>query len=293
LSRGRVAEGLLRCGYHGLQFDSSGACIHNPHGVAPKAANVRSFPVLEKHGALWVWMGNPESADAALLPDFSAAEDRSGWSRVQGYLHVKANYQLVADNLLDLSHVQFLHPFLATAAPPHPGFRPDIRTEQRGTTVHAINEFRYMTMTPLYRMLWERGDAPDTCDMRANMRWDPPCLLFLDTGATIVDAPHDAGPSLMQGHWLTPETELTTHYFWAVARDRFVTDESVGARVKAGIDNAFQNEDEPMIEAVQRNMGNADLWASNPVLLSTDNAPVRARRILEKLIASERPATVG
>jgi vanillate O-demethylase monooxygenase subunit len=289
LSRGRVCEGNLQCGYHGLQFNSSGQCVHNPHGpgVAPKAATVRAFAVLERHATLWIWMGDADRADVSLLPDFSVVEERPGWSRVQGYLHVKANYQLVTDNLLDLSHVQFLHPFLATGGPPPENFRPEFRTEQRGTTVEAINQMSSIWNTPLYRLLWERGDAPDVVDMRANMRWDPPSLLFLDTGATVVGGARELGPTLSQGHWLTPETELTTHYFWALARDRYVHDAAVGEQVRAGIDSAFRNEDEPMIEAVQHNMHGADLWAEKPVMLSTDNAAVRARRIVDKMIAAE------
>ena len=62
--------------------------------------------------------------------------------------------------------------------------------------------------------------------------------------------------------------------------------------MRAGIDAAFRNEDEPMIEAVQQNMGGADLWAEKPILLSTDNAAVRARRIVDKLIAAESASIV-
>jgi vanillate O-demethylase monooxygenase subunit len=89
-------------------------------------------------------------------------------------------------------------------------------------------------------------------------------------------------------HWLTPESQWTTHYFWAATRDRLLGDATVAAQVKRGIDEAFRYEDEPMIEDVQRNMGSSDLWDGQPVLLSIDNAPVRARRIVEKLLVTER-----
>ena len=283
LSMGKVCDGELQCPYHGLRFDASGQCTHNPHGDGsiPKAAKVRAFPLLEQHGALWIWMGDAAQADPAKLPDFSDTDEREGWSRIEGYLHVKANYQLMIDNLLDLSHVPFLHPFLGGGAPPPAEFRPDIRMEQKGDSVIAINEFHSMPNTPLYQMLWERGAPPALTDMRANMRWDPPSTLLLDTGATFVDKPRDHGPSAPSSHWLTPETETTTHYFWAAVRDRHVGNTEVSTQMAAGFAAAFRDEDEPMIEACQRNMGTTDLMSLSPVLLQTDGSAVRARRIIK------------
>jgi vanillate O-demethylase monooxygenase subunit len=287
LSRGTLCDATIRCGYHGIVFDAAGKCIQNPHGPIPAAARVKTYPVLERHAALWVWMGDAAKADAAQLPDFGSTEERPGWTRVTGRLHIKANYQLITDNLLDLSHVPFLHPFLAGGGPPPEGFTATIKTEVVGSTVHAINEFRHMPTSEFYRTLWERGAVPPTCDMRANMRWNAPALMHLDTGATEVGGPRELGPSSPQGHWLTPETELSTHYFWAVGRDRFVGDAAMSEQVRLGIDGAFRTEDEPMIEAVQSRMAGTDLWAEKPLLFGTDNAAVRARRIVEKMIASE------
>jgi phenylpropionate dioxygenase-like ring-hydroxylating dioxygenase large terminal subunit len=292
LSQGPLIDNQLQCPYHGLRFDATGQCSHNPHadGAIPKAAQVRAYPVLERHGALWVWMGEAHAADPALLPDFTEVDERPGWSRVQGYLHVKANYQLICDNLLDLSHVQFLHPFLFNRdVPPPPNFQVVHRLEQQDASVIAINELKSTPNTGLYQMLWERGAPPVYVDMRANMRWHPPALLLLDTGAAPVDGPREDGPSAPSAHWLTPETATSTHYFWAAARDRYVGDAQVSAQMAAGISAAFANEDEPMIEACQRNMGAADLMALKPVLLPTDGAALRARRVLAaKIEATQR-----
>lgn len=289
LSMGKVCGDELQCAYHGLRFGASGQCTHNPHGDGsiPKAATVKAYPVHERHGALWVWMGDPAKADSATLADFGDTDERPGWSRNQGYLHVKANVQLVVDNLLDLSHVPFLHPFLASGEPPPPAFRPDIRMEQHGETVVAINEFHSMPNTPLYQMLWEHGVPPALTDVRANMRWDPPSLLLLDTGAAPVDQARQNGPSAPSSHWLTPETDTTTHYFWAAARDRHVGNAEVSAQMAAGFDAAFRHEDEPMIEACQRNMGTTDLMSLKPVLLPTDGPAVRARRIVQLKLESQ------
>lgn len=295
LSLGSVcANGNVQCGYHGLQFDSNGQCAHNPHGSGklPNAAKVRAYPIQEAYGAAWIWMGDPTGASDSVLPDFADVAEREGTSRVEGYLHVRANYQLMIDNLLDLSHVPFLHPFLGGGAAPPPEFRADIRMETNGRDVTAISEFQSMPITPLYAMLWESDAPPALTDMRANIRWSPPSTLMLDTGAKPVGGHRSEGPSAPIAHWLTPETELTTHYFWAASRDRHVGNDEMSAKIKAGVDDAFRHEDEPMIEACQANMGTTDLMSLKPVLLDTDGPSVRARRILSEMIASQHNQTV-
>jgi phenylpropionate dioxygenase-like ring-hydroxylating dioxygenase large terminal subunit len=292
LSSGSLIDGQLQCGYHGLRFDAQGRCVLNPHGDGriPGAATVRGYATLERHGALWVWMGEAGQADPARLPDFSMVDERPGWTRVHDRLHVRAHYQLVIDNLLDLSHVQYLHPFLADPALPPPGFTSRIELRQDGDTVTAINEMNSIRTNALFAMLWERGEPPALCDMRANMHWHPPSLLYLDTGATHVGADKSEGPTTEFAHWLTPETASTTHYFWVGTRDRHVGDEAVSAQVRAGVDGAFRMEDEPMIERLQRQMDGRDLFDMQPVMLQTDGPAVRARRVLMKCIADEAAA---
>src|ERR1700737_1545160 len=65
LHMGKIVGGdRVQCPYHGLEFDASGACVRNPHGTKsiPPRARVRSYPVTEKHKAIWIWMGS-ERAD--------------------------------------------------------------------------------------------------------------------------------------------------------------------------------------------------------------------------------------
>lgn len=267
-----------------LHRDGDGQCR------ARADAGDRRYPVLERHGGVWVWMGPPAAASAERLPDFSAVEARPGWTRVQGSLHVRAHYQLVTDNLLDLTHVPFLHPFLFSRdVPLPPEYRRVERLEAQGDTVLAINEKHHAPISGLHRLLWE-GEAPVYVDIRANMVWHAPSLLLLDAGATSVGGRREDGTSIPTAHWLTPETEATTHYFWVQARNRHVGEEAVSQQIAAGIGNAFAQEDEPMIEACQRNMGTTDLMSLNPVLLPTDAAAIRARRLLSQRLRSELAA---
>ncbi|QJW85344.1 Rieske 2Fe-2S domain-containing protein [Ramlibacter terrae] len=111
LSLGKVAGPTLQCPYHGLRFNGAGACVHNPHVKGdPGRLAVRSYPVVERFGAVWVWTGDAALADAAKVPDYSWFDaGRPGYRTVRGQLHVQAGFRLVIDNLLDLSHAEYLH----------------------------------------------------------------------------------------------------------------------------------------------------------------------------------------
>jgi vanillate O-demethylase monooxygenase subunit len=285
LSRGCLVGDVLQCGYHGLRFDRTGVCVHNPHGgPIPTAARVRSYPLLERFGFVWIWMGDPQRADPDLVPDLAPFGRQDGYTTVSGYLRIAANYQLITDNLLDLSHVEFLHPAFAVEE-----VLDTARTEvlREGSTVFSNRWKPSCKVSRFLRMFWpsasERGDA------RANMRWVPPAILYLDVGVTEVGASIDEGVTLPFAHLLTPESRTSTHYFWAMIRDRRIEDAELSREVQQIVSSAFAGEDEPMIEAQQQQIGDeSDLMALNPVLLQPDAAAVNARRILARLIDEER-----
>src|SRR3546814_44705 len=110
LVQGSVVDDALACPYHGLQFAGDVRCIFNPHGEGkiPPGLQVRAYPLLERHGVLWLWGGEPERAHPAMLPDDGFLVDPAFSART-GYLKVNAHYQLPIDNLLDLTHGIFLH----------------------------------------------------------------------------------------------------------------------------------------------------------------------------------------
>jgi vanillate O-demethylase monooxygenase subunit len=287
LSEGKIIDDALQCPYHGLRFDARGACVHNPHGNGsiPPRARVKSYPLVERHHALWIWMGNIDKADDALIPDFSLF-DGAGFVSSRGYLRIGANYELVNDNLLDLSHAAFIHPFLTNQ-----GYASRSRSELKveGTTVWSYLWNDNEPVTPLFQLVWDgKGEQ---CDMRAHMRWSAPSSLLLDVGVTNVGAPPEAGPALPSAHLLTPESETSTHYFWMVGRNRRMHDADLGKTIHVGLERAFTTEDEPMISRVAENMGSAEFWSLNPAILPGDAAALRARRVLAELIAAEGVTT--
>ena len=110
LSLGQVLGDRLQCGYHGLEFDATGACVSVPgQSKVPPGATIRSYQLVEKYGFLWIWMGDAAEADKALIPNWWWVDD-SGWGHNPGaFLYIQCNYELITDNLLDLSHLGYVH----------------------------------------------------------------------------------------------------------------------------------------------------------------------------------------
>lgn len=285
LSQGKLIGGSLQCPYHGLRFGPEGNCTHNPHGPIPKTnKNIRSYPLVERYGVLWIWMGATELADESQIPNFEVINDPEHYGIVKDYLHLKVNYQLGTDNLLDLSHAQFLHPMIGN---PDSSDRNRFHSKVEGNTVWAFNDMPEEPITKLWKLLWDTELTVG--DRRAYMRWDPPANMFLDVGYAPCGRPKEEGATQYSAHLLTPETAQTTHYFWAVARNVQIDNETVNQQLRANINKAFSQEDEPMMSACQVRMrGSLDLIALKPLVLRTDVAAMKARMMLDGLIKKER-----
>jgi vanillate O-demethylase monooxygenase subunit len=292
LSAGTVVGDKIQCAYHGLQFDGTGRCVANPHndGSPLPAARVESFQLLERYGIVWLWPGK-QLADPALLPDFPFLEDDSVWRVIKGHLHVKGNYQLVTDNLLDLTHAPFLHPAFKM-----PGVTPE---QQLAATQSKITKFERSVLSERQRnglppnqpTIDLFGFPPDPCETRNHMHWFPPALIRFENGTKFPGQKDMEGLCFPQAHCITPETETTCHYFFAAARNLRIDDPKADAALMQVLDTAFRTQDEPIIEAVQLRMGQTgDLDSLRPVLLKTDAAPVMARRMLKSLIETEQVA---
>lgn len=281
LHKGQVFGDDLRCPYHGLRFNAHGACVDNPigEGKIPKAACARSYPLAERDGIVWMWWGD-QPADESRLRRWPEFTDAERYASVEGYIRVKGEYQLIADNLLDLSHAEFLHPYLATE-----GFnrRTQYSMEQQGELVVARNWRPNEPISGLFAFAY--GDnAPSHVDHLSIVKWQAPSTLRLEIGVTRPGQAPEEGPRSYQAHLITPETAHTCHYFWKWARDFKLEDHEFSTKLQASLQSAFENEDGPMIEAQSVHMQGQRQEALNPVLLPTDSASLRARRVLQQLI---------
>lgn len=282
LSAGTVSDGVLVCGYHGLAFNREGACAHNPHGATSSALRVETFPTLERHGAIWVWMGQADRADATLLPDLSFIDETREDMRIITTLPTAANYQLPSDNVLDLSHLDYLHPTTVG------GMMKGATCKSRVDADKIIMEWTAKdghTPSGLKAMVPE-----GRCDVYHKLTWRPPGLMVLSTTVVAAGASPKPIDERLTLHNVTPESDTTTHYFVCSTRRFAPGDDEITAKIRGAPMKAFVEEDKPMIEKQQARMGTADLWSLKPVLLKTDSGAVWARRKLDALIEAEADA---
>ena len=284
LHRGKLKGDSIECPYHGLQFNTSGRCVLNPHGdgAIPKAAHLQRYPLVEKDGVLWLWMGDVDRADESKIIDTPFMLQPDTYAVGTGHLLVKANYLLVMDNLLDLTHAPFVHEnSLGGSIEDNRGLAFRLQDDETSVTSH------YSVMNrpppPQLMALYPHPSG----DLRISMQWHPASSLIMRLSMTPCGEADGTGLASPLLHLLTPQDESTTHYFFALGRNVNLHDEDADAWMLAGARAAFELEDEPMIAACQAQMGTTDLYSLKPVLLPTDVAAVRVRRRLDRLLADQ------
>src|SRR5690349_1803465 len=289
LHMGKIVGGdRVQCPYHGLEFDSSGACVLNPHGTKniPPRARVRSYPVTEKHKAIWIWMGE-QPPDLAKVPDFSVLDNVPEMHATKrDRITIRANYELIIDNLLDLSHTSYLHDGILGNAQT---VESDITVDLEGDDVIISRYASGVTAPGLFATQWPQ--RPDRVDKFTRMRWMAPSTMRLLTGICPPGAAWESGTGYHAIHLLTPESDRTTHYFFTAVRFNVkTTDEALNRQIQDKISTtrrfAFEEQDAPVIEAQQQIIDAATI-PTDPVILAIDVGPVRYKRILQKMIAAE------
>jgi phenylpropionate dioxygenase-like ring-hydroxylating dioxygenase large terminal subunit len=279
LSAGKFKDGAIECGYHGLAFDGTGRCVRNPHGPITSAMRTRSFPTAERHKGIWVWFGDEAKADDGLIPDLSYIDQMPDDRRVLMHMPTLANYQLLTDNIMDLSHADYLH------------------SKSLGGVITGSKARQYEVGNALVAEwinlscdapgVWQpKVPSPSKADYYLDVKWEAPAVMTLSN--TVVPAgqqpaDEDCARAL---HNMTPETATSTHYFVCSVRPV----ELPQASYVAILEQAFMGEDKPMLEAQQRRMGDAEFWSLRPILLKVDAAAVKVRRRLDAMIAAEHAA---
>ncbi len=283
LSMGRLGEATLRCGYHGLEFAFDGACVRVPgQDAVPPDARVRAFPVIEKWRWIWIWMGDAALADAAMVPDYHWNDDPQ-WTSYGDVFRVAGDYRLMVDNLMDLSHIQFVHESTLGAAGDQ-----DAEIEVRRTDEHVFVD-RWVMDTPPAPMYALVLGADANVDRWQKITYSPPSHIVIDAGSALAgtgarDGDRSHGAETYSNHTLTPETETTTHYFWHHARNFRLGDDAFTEQLRGVFASALQ-EDVVVIAAQQRSI---DALGDRPAIdINVDNGSHQARRLLEQRIAKE------
>jgi len=291
LSMGDRIGDTIQCGYHGLTFDATGRCVRIPgQKNIPEQAHVRHYPVAEHMGMVWVWPGDPAQADRAKLfdrlPTWAEADRGDGrWAWFPGPLtHVKANYQMLAENLVDPQHVVFAHK--GSLGSPAMIDIPIETSEVDG----ALLVSRWTPDAPASPILQRYGQWPGNVD-----RWQyywlyPPATAVVDFGAGECGMPHthearDQALRVYSAHFMTPETEESTHYFWMILRNFGAGDEAVSADMREQVTFTF-NEDKAILEAIQAS--ERAPFVKDRVKIAVDAGSVRLRRLVDRMIAAEQ-----
>jgi len=285
LSSGEVVGNDIQCGYHGIRFAADGACTHVP-GNVPVGRNFRArcFPAREVHSLIFVWLGEPALADPALIPDFGE-NVKPGWTGVHGMLYVKANYQLLIDNILDLTHVVFVHK--TTLAGGGVAETP-LQVEIDGDVVRAQRLMHNVDTAPIYKAARNLHGKIDRWQF---LEFRPPIYARITLGAREAGSDLPFGtPTHVVLNSFTPETERTTHYFWSTVRSWGLDDANVSKTYKDMTDLAFA-EDARIVEAQQR-LIDGDPSGSPLVSLAFDRAGLAARRIIKRKLEEEEQAGV-
>ncbi len=284
LSMGRLRGDEVECGYHGLTFDRMGACTRAPGAERiPQLARVRSYPVEERYGLLWIWMGEPAAADPSKIFVVEHWGDpRWGINRGDSML-LDCNYLYMTDNLLDPSHVAWVHPTsFASAACEETSLK---------TTVGAngVTVWRWMLdgePAPFYAPFLQFSG---NCDRKQHYEVHYPCnaiikAIFSPAGTGGEGRTLPPETFLMDSYnFMTPVDETHTRYFWFQMRNFAPDDVEVSQRFAASVRGAF-DEDRVVLQAVQWGM---DHKTTPNVDLKIDVGPLRFRRRMEQLIAAE------
>lgn len=288
LSMGLREGDSIRCKYHGLKLGPDGIAEEMP--LKSDRVNTRicveTFAVAERHRFVWVWIGDKALADPDLIPDLWPCS-APGWTFDGGYYHVAADYRLMIDNLMDLTHETHVHS--GSIGQPELMEAP-IEARVESDRAYVSRWMPNVDAPPFWRGALKKGGPVD--------RWQicefiPPAAVMIDVGvapagAGATLAKHDQGVRGMVVDFMTPETETTMHYFWGMARSFDIDDAGFTARFKRQQGGVFA-EDKEILEAQQQSI------LANPGLrlnaYNIDQGGVRARQIIDRLIRAQRPQT--
>jgi vanillate O-demethylase monooxygenase subunit len=282
LSKGDRVGDHIRCRYHGLVFDPTGRCVQIPaQDRIPAGVRLATYPVAERWRLIWVWMGDPARADVGDIPDFHWNDD-PGWHYVGGHLTIRCGWQLLIDNLMDLSHLTFVHRSTigndAVAETP----------ARAGIDGDAIVVERFMDDCPAPPLYVKVRGYTGRIDRMHRAFFRPPANIVIESRSQPSGANDPAnGLEYRVLNAITPETETSVHHFWSVPRN-FAPGEEVSRMMHEGSLRAF-SEDVVVLEEQQRMMESAAdriLWTN----LDADKGAIHARRLVAKLLKAEQGA---
>ncbi len=287
LSLGFVKDGNLVCGYHGLEMGCEGKTIAMPGQRVRGFPAIRSFPVVERYGFVWVWPGQADKASEDLIPKFEFF-DNPAWAYGGGLYHIACDYRLMVDNLMDLTHETYVH--ASTIGQKEIDEVPCV-TKTEGDHVTTSRFMENITAPPFWKMALRGNKLADDVPVD---RWQichftPPSHVMIEVGVAHAGhggyhAPDNVKAYSVVVDFITPETETSIWYFWGMARKFQPQDAALTASIREGQGKIF-SEDLQMLELQQKNL------LAHPtrelLKLNIDAGGVQSRRVIDRLLAKE------
>jgi phenylpropionate dioxygenase-like ring-hydroxylating dioxygenase large terminal subunit len=287
LSLGRCEGDRLRCMYHGLLYDPDGAVAEIPgQDLIPRGARVRSYPIADRHDWVWVWMGDPAFADEALIPPAVGLSDPD-YILGHGHLDYAAEARLINDNLLDFSHLSYVHATSFGAGPEFAESLPKLEPLERGvrfsrwmvgtygqsTRKSPVPIDSYMTydfLIPGVLLMWSGNYPSGTAD---KLGYASPRLEDAEGGVTFTSQA------------VTPLGPKISRYFFSWGPRRGHGDEAQRDRLMELAAVAF-GEDKTMIEAQQKVIDRTPAPRIMPT--AHDKGVTIFTRLVERMAKAER-----
>jgi vanillate O-demethylase monooxygenase subunit len=282
LGESRRIGDTIQCGYHGMTFGADGKCTFIPSQTkVPGVYSVHAYPLVERGLWAWIWPGDPAKADESLLPtlaEIGFSSDPDFHSRPFYVQPVGGRYQLLNDNLLDLTHLGYLHSSSI-------GTNDDAATpEERDLNDRRLSSRRIMKDTPVTPLITKRFGIEGLVDRISGMDFYFPGF-HAGIGDTRYANGHPRAGEVIASsrvwHAVTPATKTTTTYFFAMgSKDRNGVESMVEALRPVIAEDVFATE---QIEKIVSTLGEAP----QELLLRSDQTAVMGRRRLQSMMDAE------
>lgn len=285
LSRGTVEGDNVVCGYHGLTFDCTGECVIAPTQLdnPPRRAAVHSYATEDRWGFLWLWMGDPDKADRDLIIDIPNFDNPNWGKTPKGAMEMACHYLYITDNLLDPSHVAWVH--LTSFAGAGTDNRP-LDLEESDAGVIVSRWIHDEEPAPYYKPLLPFGPH---CDRKQHYECRLPSTainmsVYAPVGLGGKDKPLSGEAFVnISYNFITPVDAERSMYFWFQHRNMHADDAAISQRMFEGAIMAF-TEDKDVLEYVQTGMARRKTSYLN---LGLDAGAMRFRKMVERRIQQE------
>jgi phenylpropionate dioxygenase-like ring-hydroxylating dioxygenase large terminal subunit len=282
LSCGTVENSGVRCGYHGLLYAPNGSCLEIPgQDKIPARARVKAYTLVEQDQILWIWMPQEEGAAPTHEAPRYWVHGDPRYTFKGAVFHYDAPYQLIHDNLLDLSHLGYVHlKTIGGNAAVH--MNAQLKVEGTGDQVKVLRYMPDSAPPPTYTGAWPfEGNIDRWQEVEFNVSHFRIWTGGADRGTEAMDDPDRGGFHMRGFHAITPETDASAHYMWTMAANHHPERPNVSDLVYEQTALTFY-EDKVIIEEQYQNMLR---FPNAPQIdIHVDVGPNRARRVIDRLV---------